>query len=74
MRRKIQLMEQREAEDVLDVKQVRAMLGNMGRTTLQRRIEDGTLKPLPTPPGRKRPAKLLFRRSDIEALLKESQG
>jgi predicted site-specific integrase-resolvase len=56
-------------QDVVDIIEAAKILG-VSAGTLRRRVADGTIKPLPTPPLLKQPRKLLFYRSDIEALLR----
>jgi len=47
---------------------------NISRTTLQRLIVEGKIKPIETDnPLLKRPRRLTFRRSDVEALLKPKE-
>lgn len=52
----------------MSVKEACEALG-ISRATLMRRVEDGTLVPLPKPKVLKRHYKLAFRREDVEKLL-----
>jgi predicted site-specific integrase-resolvase len=63
-----------EKDEIMEAKEVAQYL-NISRTSLQRLIVAGRLKPVnPTNPLLARPKKLLFARQDVEALLKPPQS
>jgi len=53
--------------ETVTIEQAAEMLG-VSVGTLRRRVKDGIVKPLPTPPLLKQPRRLLFYRADIEKL------
>lgn len=54
--------------ETVTIEQAAEMLG-ISVGTLRRRVKDGVIKPLPTPPLLKQPRRLEFYRSDIQGLL-----
>lgn len=58
-----------ENQDTVTIEQAAEMLG-VSVGTLRRRVADGSIKPLPTPPLLKQPRRHLFYRADIEQLLR----
>jgi excisionase family DNA binding protein len=59
-----------EELEKMNIKEAAEYLGISTRT-LQRRIDNGEITPLPKPKGAIRHPKLLFLRSDVEKLIKE---
>lgn len=62
-------MQEKERE-TMTAKQVASEL-NVSRATIQTMIKDGRLKPIDPPNPALRRQKLLFRRADVEKLLKK---
>ncbi len=58
--------------DVLTTQEALALL-RISRPTLYKLIQEGSLAPIPVSPALLRPKRLLFRRSDIERVLREGR-
>ncbi len=58
-------------KEILNLSETLEALGGISRTTLWRLMDKGEIKPLPRPSVLKKRKELLFRRSDVEALLKK---
>ena len=64
--------EKNGGSELLTVTQAIALL-SVSRTTLYRMIDEGSLKPVGYNPALKRPKRHLFKREDVERILREGR-
>lgn len=65
-------MSDQEGDQVLTTAETLALL-QVSKPTLYRMMDEGVLAPLPSNPILMRPKRLLFRRADVERILREGR-
>ncbi len=61
-----------KGDDVLTTREALDLL-HISRTSLYRLLAEGSLAPVPSSPALLRPKRLLFRRADVERVLREGR-